>query len=163
HNEPFQATLESRHPIEQLGLQRLDREQRNQADHRPHFHWQAAAVRKVEDVIVEAVFVVPQLNAFLVHVVYCVSDVEEMLPKLASSVLIGRVIAREFERDRHQIETVHPHPAGAVRLFDEPAGWQRSASIKYADVVEAKEPALEDVPALRILAVDPPREVEQQL
>src|SRR6185295_19462692 len=44
-----------------------------------------------------------------------------------------------------------------------PAGGQWSAAVEHADVVEAEEPALEDVVAGAILAVHPPREVEQQL
>src|SRR4029450_4937546 len=43
------------------------------------------------------------------------------------------------------------------------AGRQRPAAIEDADVVEAEEAALKDVHALGVLAVDPPREVEQQL
>ena len=37
------------------------------------------------------------------------------------------------------------------------------AAVEDADVVEPEEAALEDVVALGVLAVDPPREVEQQL
>ncbi|MDC4224173.1 MAG: hypothetical protein MPW15_08085 [Candidatus Manganitrophus sp.] len=37
------------------------------------------------------------------------------------------------------------------------------AAVEDADVVEAEEAALEDVPALGVLAVHPPGEVEHQL
>ena len=40
---------------------------------------------------------------------------------------------------------------------------QRLAAVEHADVVEAEKAALENVPALRVLAVDPPGEVQQQL
>ena len=36
-------------------------------------------------------------------------------------------------------------------------------TVEHADIVEAEEAALEDVQALRVLAVHPPGEVQQQL
>ena len=47
-------------------------------------------------------------------------------------------------------------------LMKPPVG-QRRAAVEHADVVEAEEAALEDVAALRVLAVHPPGEVEHQL
>ena len=44
-----------------------------------------------------------------------------------------------------------------------PPGRQRRRAVEDADVVEAEEPALEDVLALGVLAVDPPGEVQEQL
>ena len=55
------------------------------------------------------------------------------------------------------------HPGGAVGLLEVAAGRQRRAAVEDADVVEAEEAALEHVPAVAVLAVDPPGEVEQQL
>ena len=43
-----------------------------------------------------------------------------------------------------------------------PAG-QPGRAVERADVVEAEEAAFEDVVAFGVLAVDPPREVDQQL
>ena len=43
------------------------------------------------------------------------------------------------------------------------AAGQRLAAVEHADVVQPQEPALEDVAAVRVLAVDPPGEVQQQL
>ena len=45
-------------PVEQLGVERLDREERNEADHRPDLERHRAAVGQVQNVVVEAVFVV---------------------------------------------------------------------------------------------------------
>jgi hypothetical protein len=44
-----------------------------------------------------------------------------------------------------------------------PRDRERRAAVEDADVVEPEEPALEDVPAVVVLAVDPPGEVEQEL
>ena len=44
-----------------------------------------------------------------------------------------------------------------------PAHGQWRGTIEEADVVESQEPALENIPAFRILAIDPPGEVQQEL
>jgi hypothetical protein len=43
-----------------------------------------------------------------------------------------------------------------------PPGGERPRPVEHADIVEAEEAALEDVQALRVLAVHPPGEVQQQ-
>src|ERR1044072_132782 len=43
------------------------------------------------------------------------------------------------------------------------AGRQWRAPIKDADVVETEEAALKDIHSIGILAIDPPREIQQQL
>ena len=55
------------------------------------------------------------------------------------------------------------HPRRAVGLLEVAAGRQRRAAVEDADVVEAEEAALEHVAPGRVLAVDPPREVDEQL
>jgi hypothetical protein len=42
------------------------------------------------------------------------------------------------------------------------ASGQRGAAIKDTDVIETEETALENVPAETVLAIHPPREVQQQ-
>ena len=41
--------------------------------------------------------------------------------------------------------------------------WERLAAIEHSDVVEAKEAASENILAPRVLAIDPPGEIDQQL
>src|SRR5262249_15412112 len=48
-------------------------------------------------------------------------------------------------------------------LLERIAGRQRLGAVEDADVVQTEEAAREDITADRILAVDPPREIEQQL
>ncbi len=122
-----------------------------------------AAVGQVQHVVVEAVGFVPHACVARAQMVDGVGDVEEVLPELARDVLVGRVLAREFQGDGHQVEAVHRHPARAVGLLDEAAAGQRLAAVEDADVVEAQEAALENVLALGVLAVHPPGEIQQQL
>ena len=70
---------------------------------------------------------------------------------------------RELEGNAHHVQAVHRHPRRAVGLIEISAGWERRAAVEDADVVEAQEAALEDVVAALVLAIHPPREVEQQL
>ena len=90
-------------------------------------------------------------------------DVQEVLPELAGNVFVSRVVAGKLDGDGKQVERVHRHPARAVRLLDVAAGRERSAAVKYSDIVEPQESTLEDVHALRIFAVHPPGEVQHQL
>ena len=69
---------------------------------------------------------------------------------------------REGERELEHVLAEHRHPRRAVGLLEAAAGRQRRAAVEHADVVEPEEPALEHVAAGGILAVDPPREVQQQ-
>ena len=89
--------------------------------------------------------------------------IQKVLPELAGDIFIGGIFARQFQRDGHQVQTVHGHPAGAIGLLDKAAAGQRLAAVEDADIVQAQEAALEDVPAFGVLAVHPPGEIEQQL
>ena len=73
------------------------------------------------------------------------------------------IVLGELQRDAHQVEAVHRHPARAVGLVDVAARRQRRAAVEDADVVQAEEAALEDVAPLGVLPVDPPGEVQHQL
>ena len=86
-----------------------------------------------------------------------------MLEKFARDVFVGHVFFREFQGDGQHIQAIHAHPTGAVGLLEMPAGGKWRGTVENTDVVEAKEAALENVGAVRILAIDPPGEVEKQL
>ena len=161
--EPFHPARELRQALQDVRLERLDREERDQSHHGPHLERRRVAVRQVQHVVEEAVLLVPQLDAFAGDVVHRARDVDEVLEELRGDVLVGRILARQLERDGQHVEAVHRHPRGAVGLLDRSARRQRRAAIEHADVVEAEEAALEDVLALGVLAVDPPGEVQQEL
>src|SRR5215469_4930018 len=86
-----------------------------------------------------------------------------MLEELGGDVFVDPVVLRELQRDAHQVERVHRHPARAISLVDVSAGRQLTAAVEYADVVEPQKAALEDVAPLGILAVYPPGEIEHEL
>ena len=88
---------------------------------------------------------------------------KKMLEEFAGDVLVHVIVLGELERDAHQVERIHRHPAGAVGLVDVAAGRQPRAAVEDADVVESQEAALEDVAAERVLAVHPPGEIQHEL
>ena len=114
-------------------------------------------VRQVQHVVEEAVLFIPEPDVLAADLVHRVGDVDEVLPELAGDIFIGRIFLGQLQRNRQQVERVHGHPAGAIRLLDGAAGRQRLAAIKHADVVETEKAALENVVALRRLCDSPTR------
>ena len=60
--EPLHTAFEAGQLVEQVGFDRLHREQGHQTDQRAHLQLLDVAVRKVQDVIEELVFIVPKRN-----------------------------------------------------------------------------------------------------
>ena len=95
---------------------------------------------------------------------HCIGDVNKVFEELDRNILVRLIVLRrEFDRDAQHVETEHRHPAGAIGLFEHPPFAQRRAAIEDADVVETEKAAFKKIIALRILAIGPPGEVEQQL
>src|SRR5436853_2812036 len=86
-----------------------------------------------------------------------------MLEKLAGDVFIGRVFFGQLQCDRQHVQTIHAHPAGAVGLLQVASGGERRGTVKNSDVIEAQEAALKNICAVRVLAVHPPGEIQEQL
>jgi hypothetical protein len=86
-----------------------------------------------------------------------------MLEELGRDVLVDGIRARELERNRQQVEAIRRHPARPVGLLEPPSRRQSGRPVERADVVETEEAAFEDVVAFGVLAVHPPREVDQEL
>ena len=136
--------------------------ERQQADHRPDLQPRGRSVGQTEDVVEEAVGLVPHLVVVVADPVHRVGDPHEVLEELERVLLVVRILVGQDERDLEHVLAVERHPGRPVGLLQRAAGRQRRAPIEDADVVEAEEAAGEDVAALRILAVHPPVEVEHQ-
>ena len=149
--------------VDHLLLDDPDREQRDQPDHRAQPHRDFLPGRHGKHVVEEIVLIVPEPDALAAHVGHRFGDVEEVLQELDRHVFVDRIALAELDRHAQHVDAEHRHPGGAVGLFDVAAGGQRPRAVEHADIVEAEEAALEDVQALRVLAVHPPGEVQQQL
>src|SRR5215472_10710190 len=91
------------------------------------------------------------------------SNVDEVFPKLARDILISGVFLCQLQCDGQQVEGVHCHPTGPIRLFDMTTGGKGCVAIEHADVVQTQKSALENVSTFGILAVYPPGEIQHQL
>src|SRR6266545_3268925 len=124
-DEPARPAPEARQAIGHVRVPRLDGEERDQAHQRAYLHPLPPAVREGQNVVVEAVFLVPEAHVLPAHVADGMGDVDEVLEELAGHVLVGGIFARQLERDGQHVEAVHAHPARAVRLLDVAPGRQR--------------------------------------
>src|SRR6185295_904450 len=159
---PLHARGELRDLLQQFRLERLYGKEGNQSNHGADFQRDLAAAGRAEFVVIKLVLFIPQPHAVLLRVDGG-GDAQKVFEELGRDVFVGVIVERQLERDAQQVEAVHRHPTGAVRLVDEAAGGQRRAAVEHPDVVQTEETALKNVPALRVLAVDPPGEVEHQL
>src|SRR5438034_11719891 len=114
----------------------------------------------VQHIVEELIFLVPQGDTLIGYVVQRMSDIEEMLEKLGGDILVHDILTSEFQSYLHHIQAVHAHPGCAIRLFQVSTGWQHGAAIKDSYIIQSQEPALEDIVAFTVLAVDPPVEVK---
>ena len=114
------------------------------ADHRPHPHRHRAAVGQREPVVEQPVDRVPE-----VLVLDRGADGGEVFEELQDQV-VGRPVRGPVEdhRDDPHGQRVGGHPAGGVGLFEHRSGRQVGA-VERADVVQAEEPALEQVGSRR--------------
>ena len=162
-HEPVQAAIEDRHIVDHVGLDGFDREQRQQAHQRAHLEGRGTAVGQMQDIVEEALGVVPEAVSVVPGLGHGIGDAQEVFEQLGGRILVDGVVLGQLQGNLQQRQTVGAHPGGAVRLVDVPAGGQHRAAVEHADVVHSQEPALEHVVALFVLAIDPPGEVQQQL
>ena len=162
---PAQPFLDVTHrPRNALPLPLLDDRrgaQREEPHQGTHLEPRGAAVGEPQQVVVEAVFLVP--HAVLPGTVHGRGDVVELLRKLQDHVLVDGIVGGELDGEFHHVLAEQGHPGRAVRLLQVAAGGKRGAAVEDADVVEAEEASLEDVLAEAVLAIHPPGEVQQQL
>ena len=154
----------SHRPRDALPLPLLDHRggaQGQEPHHGAHLEPLGAAVGEAQQVVVEAVLLVP--HAVRSGPVHARGDIVEVLDKLHDHVLVDGVVGGEFHGEFQHVLAEEGHPGRAVRLLQVAAGGERGAAVEDADVVEAEEPPLEDVLAEAVLAVHPPGEVQHQL
>ncbi len=145
-----------------VGLEHRAGAERQQPDHRTDLQPEGLAAGQPQDVVVEAVLLVPHVVRLVAGLVHRVGDPDEVLEELEGHLLVHRVVIGEDDRYLEHVLAVERHPRRAVRLFQRTARGQLGAAVEYADVVQAQEAAGENVAALRVLAVHPPVEVEHQ-
>src|SRR5437868_3984125 len=68
-----------------------------------------------------------------------------MFEELGGDVFVNMIFGCELDRDSHQVERKHSHPAGGVALFEACSIRKHRVAIEHADVIEPEKTALENV------------------
>ena len=116
-----------------------------------------------EDVVEELVGVVPQRHSLGAEGLHRLGDREEVLEEGRRQAVPRPVDPAELERDPQHLQAGERHPARRVGLLEPPPVRHLARPVEDADVVHPEEAALEEVGPVGVLAVEPPREVEEQL
>src|SRR6516164_1045094 len=161
--KPMRSGAESPQPSEDRSIEDLDSKERYQPDQRAHPRRHSLPAGEVHDIVIEFVLLIPQADTLATDIGHRFGNIEKMFEKLGCNVFVDVVLDRQLERNAHKVERVHRHPRSAVGLVDVTAARQRFVTVEYPDIVEPEKPALENIPALDVFAVDPPGEVEHQL
>jgi len=163
-NEPVQSTLEVWKLVNDFRLQSESGVQRNQTDQRPNGHLVAPRTTPGDGIVIEAVLVIPEgLLLAVCTVLHSVGDEDEVLEKLGSNVFVSPSVLSQLQSNVQHAKTVEGHPPSGVRLLKHTTSRERIGAVEETNVVETQETTLKDVLAIKVLAVDPPSEVEEQL
>src|SRR5207249_4136432 len=100
----IQAALEAGEPVDDIWLQGLHREQGDEADQGTHLHVLALPAGQMENVIEEAILVVPEAHLRAASVVHGVGDLDEVLEELGGDALVGGILTRQLQGDRQHVE-----------------------------------------------------------
>src|SRR5215472_7288295 len=120
------------------------------------------SVGKPEDVIIETVFFVPHRIVMIANPIHCIGNPNEVFIETVSQAFIDRVVLGKDNGELTHDLAKQSNPCGAIGLFDNSSGWQVGAPIKYANVVQAEKSSGENIAPLRVFAVYPPGEIDQQ-
>ena len=112
--KPIQPLRKLRHGLKDFFIQHFHGKQRNQAHHGAHFHNHASVPRQADDIVEKLIFAVPQVDAFVIHVVHRTRDVEKVLKEFGGQALVGGVFLGQLQRHAHHVERKHRHPTGTI-------------------------------------------------
>jgi hypothetical protein len=99
--EPFEPGIKLRDMGEQLGVEGLDGEQRDEADHGTDFERQGFAVGQIQNVVVKLILLIPEADALVADVVHRLGDLEKVLEEFGGDVLIDVVVLGVFRSSRN--------------------------------------------------------------
>src|SRR6266403_2130278 len=114
----------------------------------------------MQHVVVEFIFFVPETNP--TQIVHSGGNAEKVFEELGCDIFVNVIFTREFDRNSHQIQRKHSHPAGAIALFKMAAIGERFIAIEDSDIIEPEESALKDIITFGIFAIHPPGKGEQK-
>src|SRR6478752_604665 len=147
-----------------LRFRQSDRRKKwQQPNERAELYWEPLPVRPADEVVVEAVLLIPEAGALAVQPVHRPADGHIVLKELRREIFVSGLTLGQFDRRPRHIEAIACHPRGPISLLQCQVRRQSHASVNDTDVVEAEESTLEQVVAFFILPINPPGEVKQEL
>src|SRR6266403_4093025 len=76
-DEPLHAPLEAGQMVDQLRVQGLHGEKRDEADHGTHFERKCLPVREMQHVVIKAIPPIPKLDALAAEVVHRMANIDK--------------------------------------------------------------------------------------
>lgn len=162
-NEPLHPTFEIGEFVDELRFESQDRIQGDKADQGPYGHLLRPRPTPGDRIVVEAVFIVPQTRLLSARPEsHGVGYQDEMLKEFGCNVFVGTSVFRQLQRYVEHAKAVESHPPRTVGLLQNTTSRQGLGAVEQTDVVQTQETTLENVLAIEVFAVHPPRKVEQQ-
>src|SRR5262247_890159 len=127
--------------------QTLNGVQGNQAHERAHTEFVVTAIGIAQGVVEEPITLAPQLVADAPHLLHRRADIHVVLEKFGSERFVGRIFSCQLQRNAHQVEAEHAHPARGVRLLQRYAIGEFLTAVDHRDVVETQEAAFKNIVA----------------
>src|SRR5262249_6725356 len=122
-------------------------------------HGDTPVLRRNQVIVEKPILFIPKRQLWMVLAVHGIGDVDVMFPELARQVFVNGVLVGQRQGDAKHALRKGGHPARAIGLAQEPAGWKLVA-IERADIVHAEKAALKAVLPTRVFAIDPPGELK---
>src|SRR5215472_13204058 len=98
----------------------------------------------------------------IAHPIPRLGNPDEMFVEPVSHLLLDRDGVGKDDGDLKHDLAKQSNPCGAICLFNSSPSRQLGAAIKHANVIQAEKSSGEDIAPLRVFAVYPPGEIEQQ-
>src|SRR5262245_172256 len=95
--DPLKSALELGELFEQARLKGSDGEEWDQTDHRAQLERDSRAVFKMQYIIKEFVFVIPERNSLTRNIVHRLRDVQKMFKELECDIFIGGIFCGKLK------------------------------------------------------------------
>src|SRR5690348_14319339 len=86
-----------------------------------------------------------------------------MFEEFGGGIFKRLVVYGNLEGHVHHVQCIHAHPAGAISVLQLHISMYEVAAVEYADIIQAKESTLEHIVTVRVLTIDPPGKIDDEL
>src|SRR6478735_3931125 len=101
-----------------LGIRQSDRRKEWQQSHeRAELDREPLSVRPADEVIVEAILLIPEAAILAVQPVHRPADGHVVLKEFRRKIFVSRITLRQFDRGPGHVEAITRHPGGSISLL----------------------------------------------